>query len=505
MDTFHKRKFQHVSKLRITSKCQLPIMDAESSSAKQDMETITSDGNISTKPYSTSLHSAPETANVAEIIPCIISSARASLSLEPPCNPPNVLITYGDSNEEHDKSPERKHKRNKVKPSLHSSQTKDPDKNTAKVKLDVLPKSKKKLKLNTQWAEELTALTLAVSIGYENPYQKLLMGGSKDQETTKYVTPVEIIQQLLDYKKSGKCSCLDNLCIQDIAAHRIEVTLLDRHSRDVFIMGMLRCAVFSKKEKKAGGSRSCNRFNYRILNTKICHACFLHVNNIRGKYMKNLKKHFSTHGVTSRVHGNIGRKPYHAITSVDINDAVDFINSYASTYGTPSPKAPKNVRAKRVIRLPTAVTIRSVHKLYKEHCVQTGKRDVAMASFRRIWNQHTAHVKLSVNDSPSPSKLKPTKNTTPTQTFQMEEHLAAKNSVNAKNDYGNSEMHIAPSKPLLTPSNYTNSDTSMTPGNTVTMFLNNGHSTELIQYNYIYPQNIVQLQSSVQYDNQNQV
>lgn len=301
----------------------MPIKDAENSSAKQNMETITSNANICPKPYS-SLNSAPETANIAEIIPCTISSARSSLYLEPPSNTPNVLITYGDPNKEHDNGLERKHKRNKVKPLIHSSQTKDPD--TSKIKLDVLPKSKKKLKFTTQ-IEELTALTLAVSIGYENPYQKLIMGGSKDQETTKYVTPVEIIQQLLDYKKSGKCSCLHNLSIQDIAAHRIEVTMLDRHSRDVFIMGMLRCAVFSKKEKKADGSRSCNRFNYRILNTKICHACFLHVNNIRGKYMKNLKKHFSTHGLTSRVHGNIGRKPYHAITSVDINDAVDFINS----------------------------------------------------------------------------------------------------------------------------------------------------------------------------------
>lgn len=182
-----------------------------------------------------------------------------------------------------------------------------------------------------------------------------------------------------------------------------------------------------------------------------------------------------------------------------------FNSSYASIHGTPSQKTPKNFRAKRVIRLPTAVTIRSVHKLYKEHCLQTGKRDVAMASFRRIWNQHTAHVKLSVNASPSPNKLKPPKNTQPTGTFQREEHLATRSSINAKNDYGDSEMHIASSKALVTPpNNYNSSDTSLTQGNTVTMYLNNCHSTELIQYNYIYPQNIVQLQNSIQYDQQPQ-
>lgn len=193
--------------------------------------------------------------------------------------------------------------------------------------------TKKAHKLPEDVNMDISAAALAVQLGFEKPHEQISIkstGNDKDDEVIKQSSPIEIIQQLIDYQKSCKCTCLANLNMHDLASHRMEITLLDRQSRDFFIMGLLRCGAVTVKDAGHRSSHARNRYSYRLMNTRICQCCFLAVNNIGGKYLKNLKKHFANHGVTFRLHGNHGRKPHHAISSSDITDVVEFINRYVS-------------------------------------------------------------------------------------------------------------------------------------------------------------------------------
>ncbi|XP_005097389.1 uncharacterized protein LOC101862793 isoform X2 [Aplysia californica] len=256
--------------------------------------------------------------------------------------------------------------------------------------------------------EKVDAVTLALEMGYTNPYEKIGGGGGDkdgkdkdsehdDEEGSKKISPVENIQQVLDYRKSSGCACLSALTLQDVAAHRLEIASLDRQSRDFFIMGLFRGAAVPTTITTRNSDRQRYRFNYRLLNTRICQVCFLFVNNIGAKYMKNLKKHFNEMGVRSRTHGNQGRKPHHALRSDDVENVADFIIKYGTIHGAPG-KAPKGktkkTKAKGVIRLPAAHTFTSVYKEYKELCEHTGKRGIAASTFRKIWSSHAPHIKV---------------------------------------------------------------------------------------------------------------
>ncbi|BFY97503.1 hypothetical protein BsWGS_00543 [Bradybaena similaris] len=248
---------------------------------------------------------------------------------------------------------------------------------------------------------DISAAALAVQLGFEKPHEPITLkstGNDKDEEVTKQSNPVEIIQQLLDYQKSCKCTCLANLNMRDLASHRMEITLLDRQSRDFFIMGLLRCGAVAVKGAGHRGSHTRNRYSYRLMNTRICQCCFLAVNNIGGKYLKNLKKHFAKHGVTFRLHGNHGRKPHHAINSSDITDVVEFVKRYASTHGVPAARRPKSSRAVHIMRLPLSDNVTSIHKKYKEFYEHSGKRAVALTSFRKIWSDYLPHIKLTFKE-----------------------------------------------------------------------------------------------------------
>ena len=180
---------------------------------------------------------------------------------------------------------------------------------------------------------ENDALRLALEMGYSNPNEKNSnsdQNGMKEhehdeEEGSNKVSPVDNIQQILDYRKASGCACLSALTDRDLAAHRLEITRLERQSRDYFIMGMFRSAAVPTTVTSRNSDRKRYRFNYRLLNTRICQVCFLFVNNIGAKYMKNLKKHFNEMGVTSRTHGNQGRKPHHALQENDLEKVADFI------------------------------------------------------------------------------------------------------------------------------------------------------------------------------------
>ncbi|XP_035825418.1 uncharacterized protein LOC118477126 [Aplysia californica] len=258
--------------------------------------------------------------------------------------------------------------------------------------------------------EKIDSYSMALEMGYSDPHMKSNSDSqcSKDpasdpeeeEVSKKTISPVENIQQVIDYMINCGCACLLSLSVQDIALHRFKLTTMERQPRDFFIMGLLCSSVVSSTKTTTNHIRQRNTYHYRFRNIRICQVCFLFVNNIREKYMKRLKKHFLENGPEFRTHGNQGRKPHNALRTDDVSDVVDFILKYAAIQGVPAPRPPKNAKARRVVRLPSTDTFTSVYKQYKELCNHTGKKELGLTSFKKIWNSQVGHVKVSQKNSP---------------------------------------------------------------------------------------------------------
>jgi hypothetical protein len=55
------------------------------------------------------------------------------------------------------------------------------------------------------------------------------------------------------------------------------------------------------------------------------------------KRLKHLQKHLIEVGISTPVHGNIGRKPKHAFAIEDRQAVKEFIINFASVHGLPDP------------------------------------------------------------------------------------------------------------------------------------------------------------------------
>lgn len=131
-------------------------------------------------------------------------------------------------------------------------------------------------------------------------------------------------------RKRAMCGkkCLETISDSSIIDNRINVQGMDKDSRDMFIMGQLKGCGISKGSETRKGERKRHKFDYQFNNKSVCKACFLFVNNINTKYLKNVMKHYITEGAVPRVHGNTGRTPKHAVTYDNVQHIVQFLTRY---------------------------------------------------------------------------------------------------------------------------------------------------------------------------------
>ena len=117
-------------------------------------------------------------------------------------------------------------------------------------------------------------------------------------------------------KAACKKNCLDHFADSVIIEHRLNMIELEPESRDMLIMGQLTSCGLSKGDTTRAGFRKRQKFSYQFNNRDICLDCFLFVNNIGIKYLKNLKKHLFAQGPVPRKHGNASRNITTTCTSI---------------------------------------------------------------------------------------------------------------------------------------------------------------------------------------------
>ena len=93
---------------------------------------------------------------------------------------------------------------------------------------------------------------------------------------------------------------------------------------------------------------------------------FLFYNNETLKRLKHLQKHLIEAGISTPVHGNIGRKPKHAFATEDRHAVKEFIINFASVHGLPDPGRDLRIGAGKLrILLPAMLNYRSVHRTHR--------------------------------------------------------------------------------------------------------------------------------------------
>ena len=122
--------------------------------------------------------------------------------------------------------------------------------------------------------------------------------------------------------------CLSKFPAESITEHRLNMLEMEKDCKDMLIMEQLQACGLSQGLKTRLGDRKRHKVNYQYENADVCRDCYLYINGIGIKYLKNLKKHMKKSGVVPRVHGNTNRKPKDAITFEDARRAVTFLIGY---------------------------------------------------------------------------------------------------------------------------------------------------------------------------------
>ena len=112
--------------------------------------------------------------------------------------------------------------------------------------------------------------------------------------------------------------------------------------------------------------------------------------------MKRLQKHKLEVGISSTVHGNVGRSPSHACTKQDRDDIKTFIVNYAAIHGIPDPGRDLRHGKERLrILLPSVLNYTSVHRSYELSLQSQGKPFVGYRTFMRSWQEACSHIVFS--------------------------------------------------------------------------------------------------------------
>lgn len=194
--------------------------------------------------------------------------------------------------------------------------------------------------------------------------------------------------------KLRDCDCLKKFEKKKITEHRLNMQELDKNEKDLVIMGQLQACGLSKGNTTRTGDRKRHRFSYQFENESICVDCYIYINNISIKYLKNLRKHIYTNGILPRRHGNAGRAPHNALTYEDSQNIVQFIIGYADRYGMPQPAARGVTDVVPPIYLPAQDTYDSVYNKYQDVAKEMNFRGVTEPCFRNVWKQCVPHIQF---------------------------------------------------------------------------------------------------------------
>lgn len=210
----------------------------------------------------------------------------------------------------------------------------------------------------------------------------------------------ELIKDFLSTPCSCGKLCKDSLSFNELARSRKEFLSLSWAEKNAFMLSQLN--LFTRFSDKACSARQTKirvrqKFDYHIsIERPVCKDVFLFYYGETTQRLKRLQKHKLEAGISSTIHGNVGRSPIHACSKQDKDDIKTFIVNYAVAHGMPDPgRDLRHGKGRLRILLPSVLNYTSVHRSYELSLQSVGKSSVGYRTFMRCWQETCPHVVFS--------------------------------------------------------------------------------------------------------------
>ena len=201
--------------------------------------------------------------------------------------------------------------------------------------------------------------------------------------------------------RGGKCFL--NVSAEDLKTARNLTEELDKASRLIFISGKLDTLLnrgetlqHASAARRAATSRA-RVYHIPTKSTRrklVCLAVFLFAYSVSRHELHTVQSHRDAGIVVPVLHGNVGVKPWHAVTAEEVTKVRDFILNYASINGLPQSSAPRAHNVAAPTYLPSVSTKKLIRALYMK-----AGRTVSYQTFDKLW----------LRDSPDVIIMKPKK------------------------------------------------------------------------------------------------
>ena len=209
---------------------------------------------------------------------------------------------------------------------------------------------------------------------------------------TKHAPSVESSLADVEERRTRGCDCRAGNCFLNVSAEDLKTARnlteeLDKASRLIVISGKLDTLAnrgetlqHASAARRAATSRARVSYRYKVNQTKVCIAVFLFAYSLSRHELHTVQSHLHAGIVVPVPYGNVGVKPWHAVTAEEVTKVRDFILNYAYINGLPQPSAPRGHNVAAPTYLPSVSTKKLIHALYMK-----AGGTVSYQTFDKLW------------------------------------------------------------------------------------------------------------------------
>ncbi|MFO7749868.1 MAG: hypothetical protein R6V54_07205 [Desulfobacteraceae bacterium] len=223
--------------------------------------------------------------------------------------------------------------------------------------------------------------------------------GSETREidtAIKIAEKEEVIRFLSTSCPCGQ-NCQEFFSVSEVLDAREDFRLMSWSEQHSFIVGKLQTFMRSSEQSLSARRtrlRERQRFDYFInADRPVCRNMFLFYHGETLDRLKRRQKYLSEVGTLPPKHGNKGKRPKHACTSMEKQKVFTFINNYSAVHGLPDPGRDLCADKGRLkVYLPTVMNYKSVHRVYEKSMDIQGFDPVKYQTFRLLWIENFSHI-----------------------------------------------------------------------------------------------------------------
>ena len=125
---------------------------------------------------------------------------------------------------------------------------------------------------------------------------------------------------------------------------------------------------------------------------RVCRNTLLFLHWLGKRKFELIKAHYISMGVVSRIHGNTGRTPTHALVMEDVKYIITFVAQYAEANAILLPGRIPGYKRSDIQILPYSTTKRAIWMMYEETAARLSQRSVAYCTLCNVWKKFLQHV-----------------------------------------------------------------------------------------------------------------